>query len=111
VRKLVYESDISDEDQLRAARADVAADKSPSVEKDLALRDYVVRLLSRVSEEDRNLLLLKEVEGHSVDELADMTGMNQNTIKVKLFRARHKLVKAARRLARPPSQEAGMRSH
>ena len=39
-----------------------------------------------------------------------MTGMNQNTIKVKLFRARQKLVKAARRLARLPGQEPGMRS-
>jgi hypothetical protein len=29
---------------------------------------------------------------------------------VKLFRARQKLVKAARRLARPPGQELGMRS-
>jgi RNA polymerase sigma-70 factor (ECF subfamily) len=110
VRKLVYESDISEEEELRVARSDATADKSPTVENELALRDYVVRLLSRVSEEDRNLLLLKEVEGHSVDELADMTGMNQNTIKVKLFRARQKLVKAARRLARPPGQELGTRS-
>ena len=102
VRKLVYESDISEEEELRVARSDATADKSPTVENELALRDYVVRLLSRVSEEDRNLLLLKEVEGHSVDELAEMTGMNQNTIKVKLFRARQKLVKAARRLARLP---------
>jgi RNA polymerase sigma-70 factor (ECF subfamily) len=30
-----------------------------------------------------------------------MTGMNENTIKVKLFRARQKLVKAAQRLGRP----------
>jgi RNA polymerase sigma-70 factor (ECF subfamily) len=110
VRKLVYESDISEEEELRVARSDATADKSPTVEHELALRDYVVRLLSRVSEEDRNLLLLKEVEGHSVDELAEMTGMNQNTIKVKLFRARQKLVKAARRLARPPGQELGMRN-
>jgi DNA-directed RNA polymerase specialized sigma24 family protein len=29
-------------------------------------------------------MLLKEVEGHSVEELAGMTGMNENTIKVKL---------------------------
>jgi len=47
-------------------------------------------------------LFLKEVEGHSVEELAGMTGMNQNTIKVKLFRARQKLLKAARRLGGPP---------
>jgi len=39
------------------------------------------------------LLILKEVEGHSVEELAEQTGMNENTIKVKLFRARQKLVK------------------
>ena len=31
-------------------------------------------------------MLMKEVEGHSVEELAEMTGMNENTIKVKLFR-------------------------
>jgi RNA polymerase sigma-70 factor, ECF subfamily len=29
-----------------------------------------------------------------------MTGMNENTIKVKLFRARQKLLKAAQRLGR-----------
>jgi len=58
----------------------------------------VVKLLAKVSEEDRNLLLWKEVEGHSVEELAEMTGMNENTIKVKLFRARQKLVKAAQRM-------------
>ena len=33
-----------------------------------------------------------------MEELAQMTGMNENTIKVKLFRARQKLVKAAQRL-------------
>jgi hypothetical protein len=43
-------------------------------------------------------MMLKEVEGHSVEELAAMTGMNENTIKVKLFRARQKLLKAAQRL-------------
>ena len=110
VRRLVYESDISDEDELRAARSEVAVDKSPTVEMELVRRDYVLKLLSRVSEEDRNLLMLKEVEGHSVDELAEMTGMNQNTIKVKLFRARQKLVKAARRLAQPPGRALGFRS-
>ena len=52
------------------------------------------------------LLMLKEVEGYSVEELADRTGMNENTIKVKLFRARQKLVKAAQRLDRAPGLAA-----
>ena len=60
-----------------------------------------------LSEEERNLLMLKEVEGRSVEELAQMTGMNENTIKVKLFRARQKLVKAAQRLDRAPGVVAG----
>jgi len=62
----------------------------------------LMKLLSKVSEEDRMLLVLKEVEGHSVEELAEQTGMNENTIKVKLFRARQKLVKAAQRFERAP---------
>jgi RNA polymerase sigma-70 factor (ECF subfamily) len=72
------------------------------VDTQLAQRDLVVKLLGKLSPEDRSLLLLKEVEGHSVEELAAMTGMNENTIKVKLFRARQKLVKASQRLKRGP---------
>ncbi len=101
VRKLVYESDFSEEDAERLARSSAAVETEPSAETRLASHDYVVKLRSRVSEEDRSLLMLKEVEGHSVEELAQMTGMNQNTIKVKLFRARQKLLRAARRLGGP----------
>lgn len=106
VRKLVYESDFSEDDAQRFARSEPAVDGRPTVESDLARRDYVVKLLSKVSPEDRSLLLLKEVEGHSVEELAELTGMNQNTVKVRLFRARQKLVKAASRLSRRPKQPA-----
>jgi RNA polymerase sigma-70 factor (ECF subfamily) len=53
-----------------------------------------------VSQQDRSLILLKEVEGYSVEELAVRTGLNENTIKVKLFRTRQKLLKAAQRLGR-----------
>jgi RNA polymerase sigma-70 factor (ECF subfamily) len=98
VRKLVYESDFSEEDAARMQSSEASKDPRPPVDKRLAQRDYVLKLLSRVSEEDRTLMLLKEVEGHSVEELAQMTGMNENTIKVKLFRARQKLLKAAQRL-------------
>ena len=77
-----------------------AADRQPGMDERLAARDFMVKLLSKVSLEERTLLMLKEVEGHSVEELAGMTGLNENTIKVKLFRARQKLLKAAQRLTR-----------
>jgi RNA polymerase sigma-70 factor (ECF subfamily) len=102
VRKLVYESDFTSDDSLMIENSEPATDQAPAVDTRLAQHDLVVKLLSKISEEDRNLILLKEVEGHSVEELSQMTGMNENTIKVKLFRARQKLVKAAQRLGKLP---------
>lgn len=100
VRKLVYESDFSEEDALMMENSGAATEEAPAVDETLARRDLALKLLAKISEEDRNLILMKEVEGHSVEELSQMTGMNENTIKVKLFRARQKLVKAAQRLGR-----------
>jgi len=100
VRKLVYESDFSEEDALQMENSQSAADHHVPVDETLERRDLLVKLLSKVSEEDRMLMILKEVEGHSVEELARMTGMNENTIKVKLFRTRQKLLKAAQRFQR-----------
>jgi len=102
VRKLVYESDFSEEDTLQMENSNSAVDANVPVDMTLERQDLLVKLLSKVSEEDRMLMLLKEVEGHSVEELAQMTGMNENTIKVKLFRTRQKLLKAAQRLGRGP---------
>jgi RNA polymerase sigma-70 factor, ECF subfamily len=102
VRKLVYESDFSADDSVRMENSEPATDQEPSIDTRLAQHDLILKLLSRISEEDRSLILLKEVEGYSVEELSEMTGMNENTIKVKLFRARQKLVKAAERLDRSP---------
>ena len=100
VRKLVYESDFSVEDAQRLESSEPAVDPAAPIDRRIAQHDLVIKLLSKVSEEDRTLILLKEVEGHSVEELAAMTGLNENTIKVKLFRTRQKLLKAAQRLGR-----------
>jgi RNA polymerase sigma-70 factor (ECF subfamily) len=107
VRKLVYESDLSEDEVRRVENTEPSVDRQAPADATLASRDYVVKLLSRVSEEERMLLMMKEVEGFSVEELAARTGMNENTIKVKLFRARQKLVKAAQRLDRAPGLVAG----
>ena len=102
VRKLVYESDFSSDDSVRMENSEPATDQAPAVDHRLAQHDLILKLLAKLSEEDRSLILLKEVEGHSVEELSEMTGMNENTIKVKLFRARQKLLKAAQRLEKAP---------
>lgn len=95
VRKLVYESNLGEDDQRSIENSQLAVDKSPSIDVKTEKRDYLLKILAKVSEEERVLLIQKEVEGRTVEELARMTGLNENTIKVKLFRARQKLVKAA----------------
>jgi RNA polymerase sigma-70 factor (ECF subfamily) len=107
VRRLVYESDLSEDEARRVENSEPNVDRQVPADSSLASRDYVLKLLMRVSVEERMLLMLKEVEGFSVEELAEKTGMNENTIKVKLFRARQKLVKAAQRLERSPGLVPG----
>jgi len=43
------------------------------------------------------MLILKEVEGFSVEEIADSMGLNANTVKFGCFRARRRIVEYSRR--------------
>ncbi len=106
VRKLVYESDFTEEDLRQLENTEEPVEQVRPLDTNLAQRDLARKLLAKLSEEDRTLLLLKEVEGHSIEELAQMTGLNQNTIKVKLFRARQKLLRAAREMTALPPRTA-----
>jgi RNA polymerase sigma-70 factor, ECF subfamily len=57
-------------------------------------RELVEELLDSVSTEDRILLTLKEVEGLSLKELEKIYSVNENALKVRLFRARQRVLKA-----------------
>ena len=58
------------------------------------IRESVQSLLGAVSEADRILLMLKEVEGLSLKELEKIYRVNENALKVRLFRARQRVLKA-----------------
>ncbi len=58
------------------------------------IREFVDALFRHVSEEDRLLLTLKEVEGLSLRELEQIYNVNENALKVRLFRARQRVLKA-----------------
>lgn len=57
-------------------------------------REFMDALFRHVSQEDRLLLTLKEVEGLSLKELEQVYGVNENALKVRLFRARQRVLKA-----------------
>src|SRR4030088_276431 len=54
VRKLVYESDFSEDEALQMENSGAAVESAPPVDDTLARRDLVMKLLSKISEEDRN---------------------------------------------------------
>jgi RNA polymerase sigma-70 factor (ECF subfamily) len=57
-------------------------------------REFVSALFEHVSEEDRLLLTLKEVEGLTLKELEEIYKVSENALKVRLFRARQRVLKA-----------------
>jgi len=58
------------------------------------VRDFVNALFRQVSDQDKLLLMLKEVEGLSLKELEAIYSVNENALKVRLFRARQRVLKA-----------------
>ncbi len=97
-RKLVYEGDMVEQEGSFLDTTVRSADTTESVAEQSENRDYLLKLLSAVSAEDRLLLVKKEVEGLTIEELSELTGLNDNTIKVRLFRARKKMVALAEKL-------------
>src|SRR5580700_4755829 len=107
VRPLVYETDLS-EDQISRLDGVVSADRPPQSPMDRAeVHDILDQLLDGLPERDRELLILKEVEGFSVQELAEILNVNVNTIKVRLFRARSRLMDVYRRRTGPGTKPGG----
>jgi RNA polymerase sigma-70 factor (ECF subfamily) len=90
------ESRMSDLSEQQVMLADASAGGKKQVEeiRRTKLREMVQSLLGKVSEEDRILLLLKEVEGLSLKELEQVYKVNENALKVRLFRARQRVLKA-----------------
>jgi RNA polymerase sigma-70 factor, ECF subfamily len=86
-------SDLSEQQVLMAdAVAGGKADQDDQYHR--GVREFVNTLLSGVSEEDRILLMLKEVEGLSLKELEQIYHVKENALKVRLFRARQRVLKA-----------------
>jgi RNA polymerase sigma-70 factor, ECF subfamily len=90
------ESRMSDLSEQQVIVADaIASSKAGAADEDKRkTRETVQELLSSVSEEDRILLIMKEVEGLSLKEMEKIYNVNENALKVRLFRARQRVLKA-----------------
>jgi RNA polymerase sigma-70 factor, ECF subfamily len=96
VRPLVYEADMSEEQARQVISSAEKSKDGPDISDRLEARQRVERLLDGLEERDRLMLILKEVEGFSIEEIAEVLDLNANTVKVRLFRARRRIVTQAR---------------
>ena len=86
-------ADLSDQ-QIVQADADAGSRQAAEDNRKIRIRDMVQALLSEISEEDRILLTLKEIEQLSLKQLENIYRVNENALKVRLFRARQRVLKA-----------------
>jgi RNA polymerase sigma-70 factor (ECF subfamily) len=96
-RPLIYEADFSEEQSRQFSATEQRSDSGPDTSERLAMRQRLDNMLDQLDERDRAMLVLKEVEGFSVEEIAETLSLNANTVKVRLFRARRRIVEYARR--------------
>ena len=97
VRPLLYEADLSEEQARQYGASEERAEQAQDVSERLEKRQELERLLDCLEERDRTMLVLKEVQGFSVEEIAEILGINGNTVKVRLFRARQRITERMRR--------------
>jgi len=71
---------------------------TPDATEAIHARDLVDKLLSTLSPSDRSLILLVDLEGRSLEEIAQSTGWGISKIKMRLFRVRAQLRKMIQNL-------------
>lgn len=67
-----------------------APDPSQRMEND-EQRETLQRMLDSLSERQRTAFVLRDVDGHSYREIADIMQISESNVKVNIFRARNKL--------------------
>jgi RNA polymerase sigma factor (sigma-70 family) len=108
-RPLVYEADLSDEQVSRLDGIVSTASRHDGPSKSIEAKEALDRLLGCLTEQDRQLLILRELEGFSIQELANILDLNVNTLKVRLFRARGRVADTLRRGATQANAKAASR--
>jgi RNA polymerase sigma-70 factor, ECF subfamily len=68
-----------------------------AIEEQVSARDLVRKLMARAPAQDRVILALKELEDYSVEEIARILDLKVNTVKVRLHRARRRMLGDLRR--------------
>lgn len=96
--RLTYFSEMSEEgEQAVVLGTESREGGGGRVQSDLENRELVEKLLERAPAEDRVILTLKEIEDLSVEEISKLLRLKSSTVKVRLHRARKRMLADFRR--------------
>jgi RNA polymerase sigma-70 factor (ECF subfamily) len=90
-------SDVSEEDTTWLQESLRATGEGSDVEGAAVARDLAYKLLSRLSAEDRMVLIMLDAEELSVSEISELTGWSVSKVKVRAHRARASLRRVLKR--------------
>jgi RNA polymerase sigma-70 factor (ECF subfamily) len=96
-RPLLFETELSEEQARQYKASEDAESPVRDVSDRMAVAQRLEQLLGMLDQRDRMMLVLKEVQGFSVEEIAEMLEINGNTVKVRLFRARQRIMERVKR--------------
>jgi RNA polymerase sigma factor (sigma-70 family) len=97
IRPEIRRADLT-QDETEAFDAAWLSGSSPAATDAIGARDLVDKILASLSPEDRSLILMVDLEGHSLQEISDTTGWSISKIKMRLFRVRPQLRQMIRKL-------------
>lgn len=91
--RTAYRSMIDDYRKVRREREyrNLQEERSTEFHSSVEEKDLVRKALEVLTDEQKNLILLRDYEGYSYQELCDMTGMSMSNVKTTLFRCRKKM--------------------
>lgn len=95
-----YYWQMTEEAQKVLEEAEGTQEGSQNVEHQIERRDLVEKLLRRAPLEDRIILSLKELDDRSVEEIAEILNLKRSTVKVRLHRARRRMLEDLKRWRR-----------
>lgn len=82
----------------RSGDIEMVGERSDNVSLHVDLQEVLHAALDRLPDIQKSVVLLRDYEGYSYDEIAEITGLNESQVKVYIFRARKTLQQYIKRL-------------
>ncbi len=89
--RVLYNKMVDDYRKMKRISHTDSIPESSYRDSDLSDKDLIDRAFAQLREQQKSIILLRDWEGYSYEEIAGIMGLNLGQVKVNLFRARKKM--------------------